>query len=141
MNKMTVVILLSVLAGFALCSCKEREQIKLSQYIVEGMTLYRNHCANCHATDGSGLAHVIPPLKNSDYLMNLQDKHLACQIKTGMSDSILVNGILYYQPMPANEKLTALEIAELVTYVKITWGDKKGIYGVKQAEVDLSNCN
>lgn len=136
------ILLLFLLTCYSFSSCQKRgEQIKLSQYMVEGTTVYQNHCANCHTDDGTGLANVIPPLKNSDYLMTLSDHDLACQIKTGLSDSIYVNGILFYQQMPASESLTYLEIAEVVTYVNNTWGRKDGLYGVRQAEKDLSECN
>lgn len=108
--------------------------------MVEGMTLYRNNCANCHGIDGKGLARVIPPLKNADYLLTMTDDLLACQIKNGLSDSITVNGDLYFQPMPGIKKLTALEAAELVTYVNNTWGKESGLYGVKKAEKALLQC-
>lgn len=136
--------LLPILA-FLFLSCgsneKRRESVKLSQYMVEGMTLYRNHCSNCHGVNGSGLARVIPPLNKSDYLLAMSNKFLACQIKNGVSDSMVVNGVLYHHPMPGIKNLTALEAAELVTYVTNTWGNASGLYGVKQAQKDLLACD
>jgi mono/diheme cytochrome c family protein len=42
--------------------------------------------------------------------------------------------------MPANAKLQALDIAELVTYVREKWGNKKQIYPADSVKVALQNC-
>ncbi len=118
-----------------------RNFIKLSQYMVQGMFHYREHCANCHQVDGTGLAKLIPPLAASDYLMKLDNASLACQVRYGLRDSIIVNDTFYHQEMPGLPRLTPLEIAEIVTYVNNTWGAETGLYGVKQTEKDLANCN
>jgi len=127
-----------------LCSCvsseKRQEIVKLNQYMVEGMTLYRNHCANCHQVNGEGLARVIPPLKDADYLKKMSGAELACAIQKGMEGTIFVNEIMYNQKMPAVSSLTALEVAELVTYVDNTWGSESGIYEVIVAQKELENC-
>ena len=91
------------------------DQIKLQKYYVAGEQLYKLYCNNCHE-DGKGLAKLIPPLKDSDYFEQDSSK-LICVIKYGLSGSIFVNGIEYNQPMPANEKLTNLEISTLTTYI------------------------
>ncbi len=140
LNKVQILFPLFAFIFSCVSNEKRMEMVKLSQYMVEGMTLYRNNCANCHGIDGKGLARVIPPLKNADYLLTMTDDLLACQIKNGLSDSIIVNGDLYFQPMPGIKKLTALEAAELVTYVNNTWGKESGLYGVKKAEKALLQC-
>lgn len=140
MFRSTIVVMVMVLVG-CISSGNQANEMRLNQYMVEGMVVYRNHCANCHQLDGTGLAKVIPPLKDADFLKSLKPSQLACYIRSGLQDSIVVNGVLYYQPMPANTSLTALEIAEVVTYVDNTWGKKSGLYGVKQAQKDLDQCD
>ena len=108
--------------------------------MVEGMQLYRQHCANCHQVDGTGLAALIPPLNDSDYLQNMEKSSLACQIRYGLNKEIKVNGIGFNQQMPGIPQLQPLEIAEIVTYVKNTWSEDGGLYPVKQAEQDLEKC-
>ena len=120
---------------------KRRNSVKLSQYMVAGRSLYQQHCSNCHQDDGKGLAKLVPPLHQSDYLKALKEDDLACQIKYGLSGTIYVNGEMYRQPMPSNPRLTPLEIAEIVTYVRNTWGNEPGLYEVKKAEKAIQNCN
>ncbi len=134
-----VMVLLPFLVG---CNGENHQNlIRLNQYMVEGMMLYRKHCVNCHQVDGKGLAKLIPPLSSSDYLKKLSNASLACQIRFGLKDSIVVNGTAYKQAMPGIPKLTPIEIAEIVTYVNNTWGAETGLYSVKQVVVDLGNCN
>ncbi len=113
--------------AFFLFSCQSKEEITQQQYSVEGMALYQTHCENCHQADGSGLRNLYPSIKNS----NLSPETLACLIKNGKKG----NGF-----MPANTKLQALDIAELVTYMRENWGGKKQIFPVDSVRLALKNC-
>jgi hypothetical protein len=42
--------------------------------------------------------------------------------------------------MPANPKLQALDIAELMTYMREKWGGKKQIYPADSVKIALLNC-
>ena len=140
--------LLAVLFTLMLAACtgktsdstvSQSDKVKLEQYIVEGRILYLNHCSSCHQADGKGLAKLYPPLNGSDYLEG-NVEGVVCSIKNGLSGPILVNGVEYNQPMPANAKLTPLEIAEITTYVYNSWGRSDGLIGVLQVEKTLKDC-
>ncbi|WPP52310.1 c-type cytochrome [Catalinimonas niigatensis] len=116
-----------------------QEKMRFNQYMVYGQTLYTQHCSNCHQEEGTGLRRVIPPLAKSDYM--LEDiKRTVCLIRYGLEDTIKVNGQAYHQKMPANEKLTALEIAQITTYITNTWGNDKGYISVKETTEHLESC-
>ena len=87
------------------------EKVRYEQYMVQGEQLYRTHCSNCHQAEGTGLGRLIPPLAQSDYMLADIDRTL-CLIKNGLQGEITVNGEAYQQPMPANEALRDLEIAQ-----------------------------
>jgi len=99
---------------------------KVLQYAIEGKILYENLCANCHQKDGSGLGKLIPPLFESDYMLEDIGRTVRI-IKYGQQGEIIVNGQIYNQAMPANPNLTDLEIAQVVTYLYNIWGSKKGV--------------
>lgn len=134
----------AILACFFLAGCNGKGSLKdaakLNQYMVAGMQLYRQHCANCHQVDGTGLARLIPPLKDSDYLQKLDPSELTCQIRYGLEKEIQVNGVMFNEKMPGIPKLAPLEIAEIITYVNNTWGDQPGLYDVKSTERALNVC-
>ena len=92
------------------------------QYFTNGKKLYTAYCSNCHTAQGTGLGRLIPPLAQSDYLLD-DLKRAAVIIKYGQKGPIVVNDVAYNQPMPANPKLTHLEIAEIITYITNSWGN------------------
>lgn len=117
-------------------SCQSEEKIKLEQYYIGGKEVYELNCANCHQKDGKGLKNLYPTLVNSDYL---KDKEKVIYIlKNGLAGEILVNGKKYNQPMPANNQLTNLDIAEVVTYIYNEWNGETKITEVKEVEKVLN---
>ena len=115
-----------------LTSCQSEEKIKLEQYYIGGKEVYELNCANCHQKDGKGLQSLYPPVAGSDYLKN-KDKVIYL-IKNGLVGEILVNGKKFNQPMPANNQLTNLDIAEVVTYIYNEWNGETKITEVKEVE-------
>ena len=119
-----------------LTSCQSEEKIKLEQYYIGGKEVYELNCANCHQKDGKGLQSLYPPVAGSDYLKN-KDKVIYL-IKNGLLGEILVNGKKFNQPMPANNQLTNLDIAEVVTYIYNEWNAETKITEVKDVEKVLN---
>ncbi|GGD57912.1 hypothetical protein GCM10011514_22530 [Emticicia aquatilis] len=126
-----------LIAVLSFTSCQSEEKIKLEQYYIGGKELYEQNCANCHQKDGKGLQSLYPPIAGSDYL---KDKEKVIYIiKNGLAGEILVNGKKYNQPMPANNQLTNLDIAEVVTYIYYEWNGETKITDVKEVEKVLNN--
>jgi cytochrome c551 len=116
-----------------------RTKIRLMQYTTEGKRLYNLHCANCHQQDGTGLARLYPPLKDSEYLMSNRQESI-CGIRHGQKGEIIVNGVSYNQEMPSNLLLTNLEIAEIATYVYTEFADTVQIITINEVRDILSLC-
>jgi mono/diheme cytochrome c family protein len=122
----------------SLFSCKSASELKSEQYFVEGYQLYTTYCANCHQADGKGMSNLYPPLANTPIL---SDKSaVACIIKNGMKGTISVNGKAFNRPMPANPKLTELEIAEIVSYVSMKFGKDSLYTPIDIVQNALKNC-
>ena len=119
-------------------SCQSDEEIKRQRYITEGILVYKNNCANCHQTNGKGLAALYPPIAGSDYLANKNS--VICLIRYGQQGLIVVNGKRYNRPMPAQPQLSALEIAELTTYIYNEWGNETTLTDVKAVTPVLEQC-
>jgi len=117
----------------------KRTKIRLRQYLVEGKRLYNVYCSNCHQKDGQGLARLYPPLRNSDYLLPNKDK-VICGMRYGQKGEIIVNGISYNQPMPANLNITDLEIAEIATYVYTEFADSVQIITINEVRKIMESC-
>lgn len=103
---------------------KETEAIperSMDERMVLGKTLYETNCAACHQQNGQGLKGAFPPLANSDYLMNREDKGIDIILK-GLSGEITVNGEVYDGIMP-QMRLGDDEVASILTYVRNSWGN------------------
>jgi mono/diheme cytochrome c family protein len=119
-------------------SCQSDEEIKRQRYITEGILIYKTNCANCHQTNGQGLAALYPPLAGSDYLANKNS--VICLIRYGQQGPIVVNGKRYNRPMPAQPQLSDLEIAELTTYIYNEWEKETTVTDVKTVTPILDQC-
>ena len=68
---MRVFITLIVVVFFA--ACMEAPNVNMQQ-VAHGQQLYEIHCTNCHQLDGKGIARIIPPLLNADYIVQNRNK-------------------------------------------------------------------
>lgn len=93
------------------------------QALASGYGLYETHCLNCHGQEGEGLANLIPPLKNADWIVQNTDS-LPFIIRNGCEAEMLVNGRRYKQKMPANKVLTEEELQMLCSYIRIRFGNQ-----------------
>ncbi len=89
----------------------------------QGRVLYEYHCGNCHLSSGEGIAALIPPLKQADYM----DEHweeMPCIIKYGLSDTILVNGVEFSGEMLGIKELGPVEISNLMNFINYEWNNE-----------------
>jgi mono/diheme cytochrome c family protein len=117
-----------------------RDRIRLMQYMQEGRRLYTLYCANCHQPEGTGLARLYPPLRNSDYL-KANKTSVICGIKYGQKGPITVNGIEFNQIMPPVPNITDLEIAEIATFIYTEFADTAQIITMNDIRSILDQCD
>ena len=107
------------------CGCIRMALLTLDQQIKAGEALYNGTCSVCHQSNGAGLPNVFPPLAKSDYLN--ADKTRAINIVlNGLSGPVTVNGAKFDSVMPPMSQLNDDEVANIVTYVLNSWGNKGG---------------
>ena len=94
----------------------------LEQSIADGEEIYQDFCLQCHLDTGKGVSGVLPPLVESDYLMNNIDLSIR-GVKYGLSGPIVVNGEEYDGVMQ-NQGLDNEEIADVMNYILNSWGNK-----------------
>jgi nitrite reductase (NO-forming) len=97
--------------------------LTLEQQVRAGESRFTGTCSVCHQANGQGLEGVFPPLAKSDFLM--ADKQRAIGIVVnGLNGKVTVNGKTYDSVMPPMSQLTDDEIANILTYVRNSWGNK-----------------
>lgn len=105
----------------------------------QGKILYDRNCSSCHGSNGEGLKNLYPPLAKSDYL-NKNQNRLACIIKKGINEPILVNEKPYNELMYGITHLNAVEITNIANYINTNWGNNNPIVKVEIIEQQLKNC-
>ncbi|PWK22527.1 glucose/arabinose dehydrogenase [Maribacter polysiphoniae] len=97
----------------------------------DGMFIYENYCASCHKADGSGAEGFFPPLTKTE---GVADKdRLIRSVINGVSGPLEVKGISYNMDMPSFKFLTDKELADVLTYVRASFGNNSS--GVTEEEV------
>ena len=88
---------------------------------------------------GEGLAGLIPPLAGSDYLIQNRE-NLACIIRYGLSDTIVVNGKNYSEIMAGNQNLSEIHIANIANYILKAWGNQGQVLRFEEVDASLKAC-
>jgi nitrite reductase (NO-forming) len=88
----------------------------------KGKLVFMQTCAVCHQTNGQGLPQVFPPLAGSDFLMADKARSIRIVLR-GVSGPIMVNGTKYDSVMPPVVQLTDEQVANVLTYVRNSWGN------------------
>lgn len=82
-----------------------------------------NKCVACHQPTGAGLPNVFPPLAGSEWVNGPVENLIRIQLR-GLMGPITVAGKQYSSAMPPNATMTDEEIAEVLTYIRSSWGNK-----------------
>ncbi len=82
--------------------------------------------------NGNGLEGVYPPLAKADYMMADKKRSIE-QVLKGVEGEMVVNKVTYNSFMTSFEILTDQEIADIMNYVRNSWGNKGSL--VSAAEV------
>lgn len=128
--KKGIFFLLTVILAISLQSFNQQPSAANLQ---NGKTVYETYCMSCHQENGNGIEGAFPSLVKSG---NLVDKNRLVQIITkGMRGPIEVKGVKYNGEM-AGVELTDKEVADVVNYIRNSWGNKAPL--IKASDVILA---
>ncbi|PFG72419.1 mono/diheme cytochrome c family protein [Pseudomonas poae] len=90
---------------------------------VPGAHTYATRCASCHGPDGKGQPEWMPPLAGATSAL-AKESASAINITLNGSQRVVAAGVPDAYRMPAfREQLSDAEIAQVLTYVRSTWGN------------------
>jgi nitrite reductase (NO-forming) len=90
---------------------------------VGGQRLYQTYCMGCHQAEGQGIPGTFPPLAKSDYLLADTSRSIDTVVN-GLHGPIEVSGQPYNGTMPPMGHLKDEEIADILSYVRSSWGNE-----------------
>lgn len=112
---------------------KAKPAAGLAASIASGKVIYVNHCLTCHQADGGGVPNMNPPLIKTSYVTG-DHAQLIKVVLNGFSENVDIDGESYSNVMPAHDFLKDREIADVLTYVRKSFGNKGGAITAAQVK-------
>jgi mono/diheme cytochrome c family protein len=104
----------------------------LQASMTRGKVVYDTYCLPCHQADGSGVPTMNPPLIKTSWVLGSKQV-LIEQVLKGSANKVEIDGEKFNGAMPAQTQLTDEQIADVLSYVRNSFGNKASI--VTTAEV------
>ena len=122
----------TVLFLFFITSAALLKAQSLKTSMDRGQKVYEKVCLSCHMADGGGVPHLNPPLSQTSYVLGDKSKIIYIVLH-GMTDRIPIEDEFYSNNMAAHTDLNDQQIADVLTYVRNSFGNKAS--AVTAAEV------
>lgn len=95
----------------------------LQQSVERGKAVYTTFCLSCHQADGSGVPNLNPPLIQNNWVLGPKNV-LIEQVLKGSKGKVEMDGETFHNSMPPMAHLTDQQIADVITYVRNSFGNK-----------------
>ena len=103
----------------------------LAASITRGKEVYLQQCLACHQADGLGVQNMNPPLVKTKYVLG--DKTTLVQVVLKGMQGVDIDDESYHNVMAPHPDLTDQQIADVLTYIRKSFGNKAS--AVTAAEV------
>ena len=110
----------------------------LSASMTRGKLIYTQYCLSCHFVDGGGVPNMNPPLVKTTYVLGDKTR-LIKVVLNGFAQNVDIDGQSYSNNMAPHDFLKDQEIADVLTYVRNSFGNKGT--AVKVSEVKTTRAN
>ena len=110
----------------------KKTQAATGAVIANGKKIYGQYCLACHMADGAGVPNMNPPLIKTSYVLGDKTR-LVNVILNGLATGEEIEGETYTNVMPAHNFLKDQEIADVLSFVRNSFGNKAG--NITAAEV------
>lgn len=113
--------------------------LELHQKSLEaGEKVYKKLCLTCHQADGSGVPNMTPPLTQTTFVLGDKEKLIGI-VLNGLKN-VDIDDETYTNPMPAlGSVLKDQEIADVLTYVRNSFGNKASVVSTAEVKAVRSN--
>ena len=142
----TIVTLLLVLALGACGSKSQKTEEQPAEQTTEavetkseiqpdhpGKKVYDSVCLACHMADGSGVPGMHPPLIETNFVNGDKEELIKITLE-GLSGKIEVDGEEYNSIMPPHSHLTNKQIADVLTYIRGSFGNNASEVSVEEVQ-------
>lgn len=103
----------------------QSDELNRDASIARGERIYGDHCLACHMQDGTGVIQLNPPLVKSKTVQGNKARLIRI-ILEGMNEPVMIDGVVYESPMPGLKYLSDQQIADVLTYIRASFGNAAG---------------
>ncbi len=100
----------------------ESAEVPEALFTTAGGLGYAQFCADCHRNDGQGVPGVFPPL-SGNHVLSAQDPATLTHITLTGWQSVVTESRPRSFYMPSFARLTDAELAEILSFVRESWGE------------------
>jgi mono/diheme cytochrome c family protein len=139
LKKYALLILAFVLSTAALQAQTKHKTIKkgvaigLKTSMDAGQKVFSQYCVSCHQADALGVPHMNPPLVKTTYVLGDKTKLIKI-VLNGFNEDVEINGETYSNSMPSHDFLKDQEIADVLTFVRNSFGNKASAVTMAQVK-------
>lgn len=104
----------------------------LAASVSAGKMVFASNCLSCHMADGGGVPNMNPTLIQTSYVLGDKEKIINVVLK-GLAH-LPIDGDDYQNVMPSHSFLTDKQIADVLTYVRNSFGNKASAVSEKEVK-------
>ncbi len=101
---------------------RQTQTPEVQESIARGEKVYTLYCLSCHQKSGNGVPHMNPPLVKTSYVTG-DIRKLVTWVLKGSTENVEIDGKSYSNNMPAQNYLKDDQIADVLTYVRNSFGN------------------
>jgi mono/diheme cytochrome c family protein len=134
MKKFIITAVLCLLVAVYLFA-QAKKQPAATASIKRGQQVFSTTCIVCHQKNGGGVPRMNPPLIKTEYVLGDKSRLIQIVLK-GLSEPIEIEGEQFTNAMPSFASLTDRQIADVLTYVRNSFGNKATAVTMAQVTVE-----
>jgi cbb3-type cytochrome c oxidase subunit III len=128
----TKIVALAIVAAVVAATAPAPGAGTASPSVSAGAKIFATNCTGCHGANGAGQPGIFPSLVANPYESG-DAKRVIHTVKFGLTGKIIAKGVKYDGVMPAwTGTLTDAQIADVISYVRTTWGNKGSLVTAAQ---------
>ena len=108
-------------------------QTPLQASMTRGKQVYLQVCLACHQADAGGVQGMTPTLVKTTYVLGPKTPLIKI-VLNGMTGAVTINGDDFHNVMAPHSDLSDQQIADVLTYVRNSFGNKASAVSVAQVK-------
>lgn len=121
--KKWIVLCLILVSGMGMMVSSQAGNTQMKATMARGKLVYDRYCLTCHQADGGGVPRMNPPITNTEYVLGNKQRLIGI-VLNGLNVPLEINGEEYENPMASHAFLKDQQIADVLTYIRNSFGNK-----------------